>query len=205
MPTRLKLVKPFFDISSVLKVELFSGARYPATLLAEEALSPAGLDIVTPTRITILSPSKGLLLPRSRHTTPVPEFRLASHQGSRHATPAPGNHSPAPRHGTPADAPYPKVVRFQWATSASREESLTSCESSSDTASDSNTLSTLLDDFKIPKPQGEPGRPGRGGYTLESALNWNHNLYVKFKASLFLRAAMYTYLVKLDHHLLPYR
>ena len=205
MPTSLKPIKPLFDDSSMPTVELFSGARYPATLLAEEALSPAGLNIVTPARITILSPSEGLPLPRSRHTTPAPEFRLASHQGSCHATPTPGNHSPTPRHGTPAHTPYPKVVGLQQATSASSEESLTSCELSSDAASDSDTLSTLPDDFKIPKPQGEPGRPGRGGYTLESALNWNHTLYVRFKASLFLRAATYTYLVKLDHHLPPYR
>ncbi|KAG6376545.1 hypothetical protein JVT61DRAFT_2541 [Boletus reticuloceps] len=154
-------------------VELFSGTRHPATLLAEEALSPAGLDVVTPAKITLLSPSEGLPTPRSRHTTLVPEFRLAC---SRHATPAPENHPPMLRHGT-AHAPCSKAVGFRQATSVSSEESLTSCDSSSDAASDSDTLSTLPDDSKIPKPQGEPGRPGRGGYTLESALDWNHNAY----------------------------
>jgi hypothetical protein len=200
MPTSLKPIKPFFDDSSTLTVKLFNGACYPATLLTEEALSPVGLDIVTPIRITIFSPSEGLPLPCSHHTTPTPEFCLASHQGSHHATPIPGNHTSTPNYGTPAHTPYPKIVGFQWATSISSEVCLTSCESSLDAAS-----STLPDDFKIPKPQGEPGHPGCGGYMLESTLNWNHNLSVRFKASLFLHAAMHTYLVKLDHHLLPYR
>ncbi|KAG6369655.1 hypothetical protein JVT61DRAFT_14154 [Boletus reticuloceps] len=112
-------------------------------------------------------------MPHSHHTTPAPEFCLAR---SCHAMPAPENHPPTSRHGT-AHAPCSKAVGFWWATSASSKESLTSCDSSLDAASDSDTLSTLPDDSKIPKPQGEPGRPGCGGYTLESTLDWNHNAY----------------------------
>lgn len=26
---------------------------------------------------------------------------------------------------------------------------------------------------KIPKPHGDPGRPGRGGYNLDNALGWD--------------------------------
>lgn len=34
----------------------------------------------------------------------------------------------------------------------------------------------------IAKPPGEAGRPGRGGYNLESALNWAHEDFEKVKA-----------------------
>ncbi|KAG1840234.1 hypothetical protein F4604DRAFT_1940198 [Suillus subluteus] len=36
----------------------------------------------------------------------------------------------------------------------------------------------------IPKPAGEPGRPGHGGYTLREALDWNPKAYAKFKKSM---------------------
>jgi hypothetical protein len=48
--------------------------------------------------------------------------------------------------------------------------------------SDSSTLTeNLLEDSKIPKPPGEPGCPGHGGYTLNEALDWNPRAYAKFK------------------------
>jgi hypothetical protein len=34
---------------------------------------------------------------------------------------------------------------------------------------------------KIVKPDGEPGRPGRGGYNLEATLGWNPEYYRKMK------------------------
>ncbi|KAJ3751643.1 hypothetical protein EV360DRAFT_89526 [Lentinula raphanica] len=37
------------------------------------------------------------------------------------------------------------------------------------------------DDDKIPKPLGEAGRPGRGGYNLRDALNWPEERYGKVK------------------------
>ncbi|KAF8500665.1 hypothetical protein BU17DRAFT_102437 [Hysterangium stoloniferum] len=39
-------------------------------------------------------------------------------------------------------------------------------------------------DTKIPKPDGEPGRPGHGGYNLQCALNWNISAYNKLKTVL---------------------
>ncbi|OAX32476.1 hypothetical protein K503DRAFT_654098, partial [Rhizopogon vinicolor AM-OR11-026] len=33
----------------------------------------------------------------------------------------------------------------------------------------------------IPKPKGEVGRPGRGGYNLEKALHWDAKRFMKFK------------------------
>lgn len=124
----------------------------------------------------------------------MPEFRLASHQGSHHATLSPGNHPLTLHHGTLFHAAYPKVVGFQQATSASSEGSLTSCDTSSDATSDSDTLSTLPDDSKIPKPQGKHGHFDHGGYTLESTLDWNHNVYVRSKAS-FISAWWYIHLL----------
>ncbi|KAG1726549.1 uncharacterized protein EDB91DRAFT_1086768, partial [Suillus paluster] len=37
------------------------------------------------------------------------------------------------------------------------------------------------EDSKIPKPASEPGRPGRGGYTLREALDWNPKAYDKIQ------------------------
>ncbi|KAJ3759353.1 hypothetical protein EV360DRAFT_69584 [Lentinula raphanica] len=37
------------------------------------------------------------------------------------------------------------------------------------------------DDDKIPKPVGEAGRPGRGGYSLQAALSWPEERYGKVK------------------------
>ena len=36
--------------------------------------------------------------------------------------------------------------------------------------------------LKIPKPEGEVGRPNRGGYNLENALHWDAKRFKKFKA-----------------------
>ena len=182
MPTALKPVLPFYNNNSATAlpddIELFSGAHHPTTLLAEEVLSPAGLDAVTsPVKITIISMlSEGPHQPYSCCPTPMPtlEFHLA----------------PKSQHG--ATTPYPRKVGFQQATSVSTEQTRDSMgdllsETSSD---DESTLSTLSDDSKIPKPQGEPGHPSHGGYTLETALNWNHKAYVKFKVRfVFVRTA----------------
>ncbi|KIM63405.1 hypothetical protein SCLCIDRAFT_24297 [Scleroderma citrinum Foug A] len=49
---------------------------------------------------------------------------------------------------------------------ASSESSLTSFESGT---------------IKIPKPEGEAGRPGRGGYNLKAQLAWNPATFSKLK------------------------
>ncbi|KAG2744762.1 hypothetical protein P692DRAFT_20877834 [Suillus brevipes Sb2] len=77
-------------------------------------------------------------------------------------------------------------VSFERSRSNSRtpgpmpSESLSSLESMLDSCSSTLTES-LSDDLKIPKPPDEPGRPGRGGYTLNEALDWNPRAYAKFK------------------------
>ncbi|KAF8582872.1 hypothetical protein K439DRAFT_1617914 [Ramaria rubella] len=48
----------------------------------------------------------------------------------------------------------------------------------SDSSSESEAES---DSKKIPKPIGEPGRPGLGGYNLEEAINWDVLRFKKLK------------------------
>lgn len=50
------------------------------------------------------------------------------------------------------------------------ESALTELTSDSGSDSDSDELEGIR---KISKPQGEAGRPGRGGYTLQVALGWD--------------------------------
>ncbi|KAG2059223.1 hypothetical protein BDR06DRAFT_968184 [Suillus hirtellus] len=45
----------------------------------------------------------------------------------------------------------------------------------------SSILSLDLNESKIPKPEGEAGHLGHGGYNLEKALNWDSNRFKKFK------------------------
>lgn len=143
------------------QLELFSKAHCLATLLANEALSPADLD-------TTQDHSHS-------HSTPAPKFRLAQSPKQLRCT-----------------SPYPlsKKVTFQHANSSTRDQRANSptCEfmpstdsSSEDGSVDGLTLSTLSDDSKIPKPVGEPGHPGCGGYNLETALDWSTKAYSKFK------------------------
>lgn len=182
MPTTVKLVPAFYDDDSTApppfppmltdQVELFGrGVHRPTTLLTDEVLTPAGLDTISSPKVTTVRQSKDLS--RSRQSTPTPEFCLAvrtSKSSHRHASPS----------------PYVKRVGFRRATSTGHGRDVApssedSEESSDGTSDNDSSLSTLSDDTKIPKPPGEPGRPGRGGYTLETALDWNHKVYMRFK------------------------
>jgi len=52
----------------------------------------------------------------------------------------------------------------------------------SDDESESDSLdSATSEDHLIPKPDGEAGRPGQGGYNLEVALGWEHKKYCRIK------------------------
>nr|VWO99259.1 Transcriptional repressor rco-1 [Ganoderma boninense] len=65
----------------------------------------------------------------------------------------------------------------------------TECRSVTDSDSDSTDSSSNESepesqedaDMKIPKPSGEVGRPGRGGYSLEQVLSWNPRRMSEFK------------------------
>lgn len=52
----------------------------------------------------------------------------------------------------------------------------------SDGASSESSLTSLESGtIKIPKPEGEAGRPGRGGYNLKAQLAWNPAMFSKLK------------------------
>ena len=48
---------------------------------------------------------------------------------------------------------------------------------------DSDSSVPLSENSKIPRPPGESGRPGRGGYKLYDVMNWSPKAYAKFKVS----------------------
>lgn len=70
-----------------------------------------------------------------------------------------------------SSSPAPKVTK---AVSFSAEQT-------SPLSTGSSLLSIASHGFKIPKPDGEAGRPNRGGYNLESALKWDTNRFKTFK------------------------
>ncbi|KAG2739431.1 hypothetical protein P692DRAFT_201811526 [Suillus brevipes Sb2] len=161
---RSAIVPPFYDSESGApppfppmltdQLELFGNIdRRPTTLTADEVLVPrAGIVPVA----------------RASSSTPAPEFKLAK-RTLKHSDPS------------SSACPYPKK-------SLTRSRSQTPLPSDSarslDSLSDSGTSTSsasLSEDSKIPKPAGEPGRPGRGGYTLYEALDWNPKAYTKFK------------------------
>ena len=55
--------------------------------------------------------------------------------------------------------------------------------SASDTSSESSLTSLESSSNKIPKPDGEAGRPGRGGYNLEVQLAWDKAVILNLKVS----------------------
>ncbi|KAG1892292.1 hypothetical protein F4604DRAFT_1672344 [Suillus subluteus] len=136
------------------QLELFGKDHHRLTTLVANKILVPKVSIVTPTTTTTSS-------------TPAPEFKLAKR---------PLKHSD---HGA---SPYPKKVAFMH--SHSRTPMPSDSEGSSDVFSDSGSSTSsinLSEDSKIPKPAGEPGRPGCGGYTLYEALDWNPKAYAKCK------------------------
>ncbi|KAF8506165.1 hypothetical protein BU17DRAFT_100960 [Hysterangium stoloniferum] len=63
------------------------------------------------------------------------------------------------------------------------DEGAASDDTESTTRSSTASNNEVSDDpeTKILKPDGKPGRPGRGGYNLQCALNWNVSAYNKLK------------------------
>ncbi|KAG1901303.1 uncharacterized protein F5891DRAFT_1187578 [Suillus fuscotomentosus] len=111
-----------------------------------------------------------ILLPKPKNTL-APEFKLAVR----------------PSKNTHPSSPYPKRVSLERSRSRSRTPIPSDSSGSFDSLSDSDSstsAASLSEDSKIPKPAGEPGRPGRGGYTLREALDWSPKAYTKFKNSM---------------------
>ncbi|KAG2102306.1 hypothetical protein BD769DRAFT_1390137 [Suillus cothurnatus] len=144
---------PPFPSTLTDQLELFGQVHRPSTtLIADEVLVPKASITVPITRAS---------------STPAPEFNLAKRSLKR---------------SDRSSSPYSRKVAFT--RSHSRTPKSLDSASSSDSLSDSDSATSsmnLSEDSKIPKPAGEPGRPGRGGYTLREALDWNPKTYTKFK------------------------
>ncbi|KAG1761660.1 hypothetical protein EDD22DRAFT_953845 [Suillus occidentalis] len=123
---------------------------------------PAFYDPEPVPKVSIIAPTTKPL------STPAPEFKIAKWPL---------------KHFESTSSPYPKKVAFM--RSCSRTPMPLDLDGSLDSLSDSSSSSSasmnLSEDSKIPKPISEPGCPGRGGYTLYKALDWNPKAYGKFK------------------------
>ncbi|KAG1724924.1 hypothetical protein EDB19DRAFT_1915316 [Suillus lakei] len=160
------IVPPFYDsepgasppLPPMLmdQLELFGNANcHPTTLIADEILVPKASIIPTA---------------RASSSTPAPKFKLAKQMC---------------KHSDNSSSPYTKKATSTH--SHSRMASPLGSSGSLDSFSDSNSSTSsmsLSEDSKIPKPASEPGRLGRGGYTLHEALDWNPKAYTKFKRSM---------------------
>ena len=83
--------------------------------------------------------------------------------------------------------PYPKLASKQPLSAMSNHHNNDSTYSDRDTtdleSSIADTDSEFDDSHLIPKPEGEAGRPGCGGYNLEQALKWERKKYLQIKVS----------------------
>ncbi|KAG1818526.1 uncharacterized protein BJ212DRAFT_1479534 [Suillus subaureus] len=140
------------------QLELFGNANHHlTTLVADEILVPKASIIPTA---------------KASSSTPAPEFKLAVQMR---------------KHSDCSSSPYTKKATSNSMHPHSQMPSPSDSSGSLDSFSDSNssTLSvSLSEDSKIPKPAGEPGHLGHGGYTLCEALDWNPKSYTKFKRSM---------------------
>ena len=93
-------------------------------------------------------------------------------RSSRYTT----RYTPYPR-SVPKQHSYKHQPKLTSDDPASSENNATDSELMSDTDSDTDSDTSQL----IPKPDGEAGRPGRGGYNLEEALKWEHKKYLRVK------------------------
>jgi hypothetical protein len=83
-------------------------------------------------------------------------------------------------------APAPKKVLFSGLKSLKAPESSGSDNDEASTASSEESEGSETSEASetlIPKPQGQVGRPNRGGYKLEVALNWPPPLFSKMQVS----------------------
>ncbi|KAF9233013.1 hypothetical protein BU15DRAFT_80559 [Melanogaster broomeanus] len=157
MPTTITPIPPFYDERS--------NAPPPCTpILTDQqelwgkVTRSSGLladEMLTPSHLETLRPSPGFKLSPAK--LPKTTVRVLS------------------------PAPYTKKPLKRDCASSKAINSSSDDEGSIESSDDESTLSTSSEDSKIPKPSGEPGRPGRGGYNLEIALGWNQKLFVKFK------------------------
>jgi len=77
-------------------------------------------------------------------------------------------------------SPY-QPSKYSPSSSTPKLRDLTPGTDSDDGSESDSSASATSEDHLIPKPDGEAGRPGRGGYNLEVALGWEHKKYCRIK------------------------
>ncbi|KIM51282.1 hypothetical protein SCLCIDRAFT_143610 [Scleroderma citrinum Foug A] len=111
------------------------------------------IDLVFTPPIILSSQEELVFIPAAPPTT----VKLIPQPAHRKSTPQPAHH-PVPESSS--------TDNNNMSDGASLESSLTSIESGT---------------IKISKPEGEAGRPGRGGYNLKAQLAWNPATFLKLK------------------------
>lgn len=87
------------------------------------------------------------------------------------------------RHATPQRGATPSTARRR-GTSVAFEDMGSPLSSLSDEEDELESEGDIETSKKIPKPQGEVGRPHSGGYSLQEALDWNDKTYDSVMVSL---------------------
>lgn len=122
--------------------------------------------IYHPTSRVIISAATEMTLTTKSKNQTVPAKRTLATPAFRNVTPQP---KPKPSTGM-------KSVTFSRPLDDANSEAEQSERSRSRSPSESSLSSldseTETEDIKIPKPVGEAGRPGRGGYNLEEQMAW---------------------------------
>lgn len=118
-----------------------------------------------------------------RRRSPTPANNSSAHIPSgRGATP--GNRLPTTHTSNP---PYQKpavtLQRVTFTEGVGGEESDPNAEADGkeDDSADSTYGESEVPNDLIPKPPGEAGRPGRGGYNLVKEIGWHPRIFGKFK------------------------
>jgi hypothetical protein len=128
----------------------------------------------------------------SYHTTMLPKITAHERLPRKHFRTSPIRTTSATY--AKANPPSSRPTFYSYTSSGSRKQDVSSESDSSqsfDSSSESSTSSSLSDSLsdssdsekdqsdtdsdgaKLQRPQGEPGRPGRGGYNLDGAIGWN--------------------------------
>ncbi|THH19564.1 hypothetical protein EUX98_g8745 [Antrodiella citrinella] len=112
--------------------------------------------------------------PRSRGNTPVPSSRA----GTRERTPSRSTRTVSRERTPSSNLPEDRDSDSESDLTVLSDDGGDVTSTPIDHIAKLNLKSLLGDDEgKIPKPQGEVGRPGRGGYNLEETLSWSKQEY----------------------------
>src|SRR5271156_5946783 len=123
-------------------------------------------------------------IPQNRERSMTPNPMTSGKRAStpkRHSTPK--RASIPKRHATPQRGAAPSTARRR-GTSVAFEDMGSPLSSLSDEEDELESEGDIETSKKIPKPQGEVGRPHSGGYSLQEALDWNDKTYDSVMVSL---------------------